>query len=114
MRTYRREQQAWICGHWNGSPLDIGVNDLMYATPPGEVTHYHHCHEYYVGLEGRARLRIEGREVTLEVNVVVMVQPRERHRIVWVDPDAGARWVIIEERSEPDSKILAPDDDEAV
>lgn len=36
MRLYRREQQAWVCGHWNGSPLDAGINDRMFAVLTGE------------------------------------------------------------------------------
>lgn len=113
MRAYRREQQKpWVCGYWNGSPLDIGLSGTLYAPPHGEVTHFHPYHEYYIGLEGRARVRIEGQDVTLEANTVVMVAPGERHRIVWVDPEIGARWIIVKERSEPDSKILAPDEDE--
>lgn len=34
-----------------------------------------------------------------------MVEPGEWHQITSVS-DAGARWVIIKERSEPNSKIV--------
>jgi mannose-6-phosphate isomerase-like protein (cupin superfamily) len=72
--------------------------------PDGEVMHYHDYHEYYVVLEGSAELEVEGERVPLRGGTVVMVEPGESHRIVFVDPQVGARWVIIKERSEPDSK----------
>ncbi len=35
-----------------------------------------------------------------------MVEPGERHRVVSVG-EAGARWVVIKERSEPDTKYVS-------
>ncbi len=43
----------------------------------------------------------------LRGGTVVMVEPGERHRVVFVDPQVGARWVAIKERSEPNSKHVA-------
>lgn len=107
MRTYKSTGSHLFCGHWNGSPLEIGFMPKPLTDVPGsEVLHYHEYHEYYVILEGQAELEVEGRPVPLRANTVVMVEPGEKHRVVWVDPEAGARWVIIKERSEPDSKIV--------
>src|SRR5512145_1864605 len=103
MRVYERAEGHLFCGHWNGSPVEIGVTSLIREVPPGEAQHFHDYHEYYVVLEGGAELEVEGKVTVLRPGVVIMVQPGERHRIVAVSP-SGVRWVIIEERSSPGSK----------
>jgi mannose-6-phosphate isomerase-like protein (cupin superfamily) len=72
----------------------------------GEVRHYHAYREYYIVLEGAAELEIEGTQVPLQAGMVVMVEPGERHMLVSVG-EAGARWIVIKERSEPDSKFVS-------
>ena len=62
-------------------------------------------------LEGRAELTVEGERVPSVAESVVMDEPGERHEITWVDPDAGVRFVIIKERSEPDGKHLVAGED---
>ena len=113
MQTYERGESHWYCGHWNGSPVQVGLTEVFYAVPAREAYHYHDYAEYYVILQGRATLRVEGRDLTLVPNTVVMVEAGERHRVTWVDPQEGIRWVIIKERSIPDSKIIVPEPDEA-
>lgn len=111
MRTYKRSDSHLFCGHWNGSPVEIGfMPEPLKHVPRSEALHYHDYHEYYVVLEGRAELEVEGQIVALRANTVVMVEPGERHRVVWVDPVAGARWVIIKERSKPHSKYVVSSD----
>jgi quercetin dioxygenase-like cupin family protein len=72
----------------------------------GEVRHYHPYREYYVVLEGTAELEVEGTTIPLNAGMVVMVEPGERHQVVDVG-EAGARWIVIKERSEPDTKYVA-------
>jgi hypothetical protein len=38
--------------------------------------------------------------------MVVMVEPGERHQVVAIG-EGGARWIVIKERSEADSKNVA-------
>jgi mannose-6-phosphate isomerase-like protein (cupin superfamily) len=109
MRVYRKTDSPWRCGFWNGSPVEILVSDHFRVIPQSKRYHYHDYHEYYVMLHGRARLLVEGREVPVEANSVLMVQPGERHRVTWVDPDEGARWVVVKERSHPDGKVIVPE-----
>jgi mannose-6-phosphate isomerase-like protein (cupin superfamily) len=110
VRIYGPSESPWRCGHWNGSPLEIGVSrGVLKRVPPTETYHNHDFHEYYVVLHGRAMLRVEGRDVPMEAGTVLMVQPGERHRVTWVDPDKGARWVAIKERSAPDGKVVVPE-----
>lgn len=96
---------AWICGHWNGSPLAIGTG-LRTEVGAGEVRHHHPYCEYYVVLEGAAELEVEGQRVPLRAGMVVMVEPGEWHQVVAVG-EAGARWVVIQEQSAPNTKFVA-------
>jgi len=112
VRIYEEAENPWRCGYWNGSPIEIALTTgVMTRIPAGEAYHYHDFHEYYVVLYGRATLCVEGEDVPLEAGIVVMVQPGERHRVVWIDPDAGTRWIVIKERSAPGSKIIVAEPD---
>jgi len=109
VRIYdQTEQPSWRCGHWNGSPLEIGTGIPRHILP-GEAYHYHDYHEYYVVLHGQARLLVEGTDVPVEAGDIVMIAPGERHRVSWVDPDTGVQWIVIKERSTPDGKIIVPE-----
>ena len=106
MKTYTRTDSHLMCGHWNGSPIEIGLTELLLQVPETERLHYHDYHEYYVVLEGGGDLEVEGDVVRLTAGSTTMVEPGEKHRIVSVGPN-GIRWVIIKEGSLPDSKHLA-------
>jgi mannose-6-phosphate isomerase-like protein (cupin superfamily) len=110
MRIYRRTRGPFYCGHWNGSPLEIAITDRLFEVPEGERLHYHEYREYYVNLDGWGELEIEGEIVALEPEMVVMVEPGERHRVASVCPERGARWAVVKERSEPGSKHYADED----
>ncbi len=107
MQIYHKSDDtpAWVCGHWNGSPLQIGMG-LRTEVGAGEVQHHHPYREYYIVLEGAAGLEVEGKLIPLCGGMVVMVEPGERHRVATVG-EAGARWIVIKERSEPDTKHVA-------
>ncbi len=110
MKIYRKSAEsgdspAWICGHWNGSSLAIGTG-LRTEVGDGEVRHHHPYREYYVVLEGAAELEVEEQLIALRAGMVVMVEPGERHQVVAVG-ESGARWVVIQEHSAPDTKYLA-------
>lgn len=96
---------AWVCGHWNGSPLEIGMG-LRLEVGSGEIRHSHPYREYFVVLEGTAELEVEETKVPLRAGMVVMIEPGERHKVNSVG-DAGAQWVVIKERSEPNTKYLS-------
>lgn len=109
MKVFRRKGSHRFCGFWNGSPLEVGLTKLLTRVPEGEVPHHHDYHEYYLVLRGRGELLIGSRPVPLEAQTLVMVEPGERHKVSWVDPDLGIQWVIIKERSEPDSRVIPED-----
>lgn len=103
MRVYEKTGSHLFCGHWNGSPVEIGVTPLLSAIPPSEAPHHHDYHEFYVVLDGEAELEVEGRAVPLRAGSVVMIEPGERHRVSHISA-RGVRWVIVKERSIPNSK----------
>ena len=105
MQVYKKESSHLFCGHWNGSPVEIGVTETLLNVPSTEQLHYHNYHEYYVILEGSGTLEVDDRPVPLKEGTTIMVQPGERHRVISVG-ERGIRWVIIKERSEPDSKYV--------
>jgi mannose-6-phosphate isomerase-like protein (cupin superfamily) len=109
VRIYREAETPWRCGHWNGSPLEILVSPVTMSIPQSEAYHYHEFHEYYVVLRGRATLCVEGSDVPLEAGMVMMVQPGEKHRLTWIDPDNGVQWIVVKERSTPDGKVIVPE-----
>ena len=105
MKTFTKSGSHLFCGHWNGSPVEIGLTELLLEVPSSERLHYHDYHEYYVILEGEGSLEVEGSVIPLLAGETAMVEPGERHQVVSVGP-AGIRWVIVKERSEPDSKHI--------
>lgn len=109
MKIYERSGGDFICGYWNGSPIEIRLTEVMMEIPPGEVSHYHDYREYYLILRGRASLTVEGEAVPLEPDTLVMVEPGEKHRVAWVHPSEGIQWVLIKERSVPDGKVIVPE-----
>lgn len=103
MKAYKKSGTHLFCGHWNGSPVEIGVTEVLLEVPSTERLHYHNYHEYYVILQGDGSLEVDGSVVPLQAGSVVMVEPGEQHKVVDVG-SSGVRWVIIKERSEPNSK----------
>ncbi|WP_420645190.1 cupin domain-containing protein [Candidatus Leptofilum sp.] len=104
MQIYKQENSHLFCGYWNGSPVEIGEGRLT-RVPKSEVRHKHPYHEYYVVLEWEAQLEVNDQIIPIKAGMVVMIEPNEWHQIIAIS-DAGARWVIIKERSEPNSKIV--------
>lgn len=103
MEVFEKSGTHLFCGHWNGSPVEIGLTEILFEVPETECLHFHDYHEYYVVLHGSGVLEVDGHNVPLQEGTTVMVQPGEHHQIVDVGSD-GIRWVIVKERSEPDSK----------
>jgi hypothetical protein len=101
----------FACGYMNESPLEIIWTRHQMELPPGNDYHYHPYHEYYIILAGRGALLVDGREVPMEANTVLIIAPGERHRVLWVDPAQGIQWIVIKERSAPNTKFIVPEPD---
>ncbi len=106
MKIFEQVETHLFCGHWNGSPVEIGKGRLK-KVHPGEALHYHEYYEYYVVLDGNGTLSVDGKDYKLLADIVVMVEPGEKHEVTWIDPEQGCEWIIIKQKSIPDSKILA-------
>lgn len=106
MKIFHREGTHLFCGHWNGSPVEIGMSELIHQVPETEAYHFHHYHEYYLILEGFGEMNIEGEMISLEAGTLIMLEPGEKHEIVSIDSKQGLRWVIIKQQSTPASKQL--------
>jgi mannose-6-phosphate isomerase-like protein (cupin superfamily) len=64
MKVYRKEDSHLYCGHWNGSPVEIGITEFLNAPPRSEILHYHEFYEYYVVLHGKGKLNVENDETS--------------------------------------------------
>jgi mannose-6-phosphate isomerase-like protein (cupin superfamily) len=106
MRVYRREKPHPFCGHWNGSPVEIGLTDLLYAVPPRERLHYHDYCEYYVVLRGKGTLCVESEMVELLPETVIMVEPREKHKVARIDAREGLQCLVVKHKSLPQGRIV--------
>lgn len=107
MKIYKRTNNHLFCGHWNCSPLEIGMTERLMGVPEGEANHYHEFHEFYLVLDGRGQMEVQGEVFLIEKGSLLMIEPGEVHRISGVDPEAGFQWVIIKEQSAPDGKRFA-------
>jgi mannose-6-phosphate isomerase-like protein (cupin superfamily) len=105
VNVFESTDGAWVCGHWNGSPVEILVTALLRDVPEDEVYHHHPYHEYFVILEGSGTLLVAGVPAEARASKVVMIEPEEPHRWTHVGAE-GIRWVVIKERSEPGSKMI--------
>ncbi|MEM9731166.1 MAG: cupin domain-containing protein [Myxococcota bacterium] len=54
-------------------------------------------HEWVVVLQGRARLRYEEGDETLELDVgdAALIPAHVRHRVEWTDPDTPTVWLAV-------------------
>ena len=101
MKVYKKTDKNILCGHWNDSPVEIGLTHILKSLPKEEKLRHHNYYEYYVILDGALKLEVNKKVVKAKKETVVMVAPKEKHRIVWIDPKQGAKWVIIKQESVP-------------
>ena len=106
MRVYVSEDSRPFCGHWNGSPIEIGMTELLYTLPISETLHYHDYYEYYVVLQGEGKLNVEGRHIELVANTVIMMEPFEKHEVTFINPDQGLQCLIVKQKSLPNGKVI--------
>ena len=77
------------------------------AAPPG--FHYHTKREsIYIGVEGRAKATIDGREYIVEPDTVVLISPGEKHRLENIG-DIPFKMIEVYSPIEPD-RVEAPEE----
>ena len=106
MRVYKKDKSHLLCGHWNGSEIEIGLTENLKSIPGNNQLHYHPYKEYYLIIEGKGAIQVEDRIVSLSKDMLLMVDSYEKHKWHSIDPFVGIKWVIIKEKSIPDSKLI--------
>lgn len=77
------------------------------AAPPG--FHYHTKREsVYIGVEGRAKATIDGREYIVEPDTVVLISPGEKHRLENIG-DVPFKMIEVYSPIEPD-RVEVPEE----
>jgi len=106
MRLYKKGKSHLFCGHWNGSEIEIGLTENLKSIPGNNELHYHPYKEYYLIIEGKGSIQVEDRIVSLSKEMLLAVDSYEKHKWHSIDPSVGVKWVIIKEKSIPDSKNI--------
>lgn len=106
MRKLTGNQDGWYCGWWNGSPLQINYAKRK-ALYKNEAPHYHEdFYEYYLVVEGYLILEVEGKPHRLEMDEMIVVEPKEKHRVVEVEK-TGCKYISVKSKSYEGNKVLA-------
>lgn len=105
MKKFKTRQHAKdikVCGAEHGSPLIVmrtKRKDLL----KGEVYHSHEKgYEYYLILAGRAIMKINGEQVPVRKDDVVMVHPGEKHQIEKILEELD--YIVIKTNTDPKDK----------
>jgi len=106
MKLYKKGKSHLFCGHWNGSKIEIGLTEKLKIIPGNNQLHHHPYKEYYLIIEGKGAIQVEDRIVSLSKEMLLVVDPYEKHKWHSIDPFVGVKWLIIKEKSLPDSKII--------
>jgi mannose-6-phosphate isomerase-like protein (cupin superfamily) len=104
MKLFKKSDSQLLSGHWNDSPVEVGLTNILKSLPEKERLHSHSYYEYYVILHGSLKLEIGKEVVEAEKEMVVMVAPKEKHRIIGIDSEEGAKWIVIKQKSTSKSK----------
>ncbi len=104
MKVYKKSDKHLLTDHWNKSPVEIGLIRILRVLPEKERLRSHSYNEYYVILNGSLKLEINKEVVKAKKEMVIMVEPKEKHRIIWIDPKLGVKWVTIKQKAVPRSK----------
>ncbi|MGD2088627.1 MAG: cupin domain-containing protein [Candidatus Aminicenantes bacterium] len=79
-----KSEKAWI---FNDGSQPIQVR-IMTSEGIRSIEHLHKTmHEYFYLLQGRMKISVEGNEVELAKDDLIVVEPGERHHIIEHSPD---------------------------
>ena len=102
MKIYRNilEKTRW---HVSGSniPIQLGVKTVN--SPIGS-SHFHRTmHEYFLVLEGKICLSLEGKDVELDKGDLLIIDPCESHAMISKSSDA--KYVLLMPKAVPNDKV---------
>lgn len=52
-------------------------------------------HEFVILLQGKARLAFEGHTVELAPGDYLIIEPHQKHRVEWTDPEQASFWLAV-------------------
>jgi len=102
MKVYKPNDEGWLCGYWNGSPIQIKYSDDRPLKDEG--LHIHNSREYYLMVEGKLTLKVDGKEQTISELELIMIEPGEPHKII--KKSKKCKYVIVKEKSEKYNKKM--------
>lgn len=101
MKKYIQNEDGWFCGHWNKSPLQIKYSSERPLKD--SLPHSHSFAEYYFVLNGKLILQINKNNIEINPMEILMVEPREKHKIISKTP-LKCSYIVIKEKSYPKNK----------
>jgi mannose-6-phosphate isomerase-like protein (cupin superfamily) len=104
MKKFNADKDGWYCGFWNNSPLAISFA-LRKELYKHEKLHYHKdFYEYYLVIDGEMILIVNKKELLLKKYDLLMIEPREIHRVINVC-HSGCAYVNIKQKSHKNGTI---------
>ena len=105
MKKLKADKNGWYCGYWNDSPIQINfcARKSLYKN---EALHFHKdFYEYYLVIKGWLVLEIEGKEHKLIKNNMIIVEPKEKHKVTRMGK-YGCKYLSVKSKSYKGNKIL--------
>ena len=83
------------------SKLGIIFREIPARTPTLRM-HYHVAREsVYIGVEGKAKATVDGKEIIIEPNTIVLILPGEKHKVKNIG-DISFKMIEVYSPIEPD------------
>ncbi len=96
-----RGEMLEVIGPAQGSRLDIHVNSIRAGAGPGPYHRHTNAENFYLVLEGRVRLRIDGVDQLIGPGDSALIEPGVPHSVS-VQADGEARLIEIYAPASPD------------
>lgn len=105
MKKFIPNELGWFCGYWNDSKLAVYLHQDRNKMYKKEKLHFHpDFYEYYLVIDGELVMTVGGKKEVIEKNKVLMVEPREVHRVSEFGPD-GCIYAVVKSKSYDKSTI---------
>lgn len=103
-----RESGNFYFGNYGEIPIGISFAEVINTEDETQdKLHYHiKSNEFYITLEWEWILEIEGKEMVLQQNEMIMVEPNEKHRIIKATK-TPFRFIAISTEKDKDDKVIS-------
>ncbi len=103
-----RESENFYFGDYGEIPIGIsfaGVNKNNKEKINDKLHFHKESNEFYITIGGEGILEVEGKEIILNKNSVVMIEPQEKHKIIKATK-IPFNFIVISTRKKGDDKIV--------